>query len=155
MRLFSHPPLLFPWNSAFLVHTCIVFTTSEVSFVHFFLLLDFCRFCAVIPFFLSLPQRPMTSDFEDFYPIFYPIHMIVFPILILEKEAAVFPFLMLISKQGNYCRYCFYNFFGMTWSLTGDWTRDLHHSNSRLSRKRFFCSLFCLKSLNPVTASMT
>ena len=145
MRLFSHPPLLFPWNSAFLVHTCIVFTTSESSFVPFFLLLDFCRFCAVIPFFHPCHNGQWPPTSKDFYPIFYPIHMIVFPILILEKEAAVFPFLMLISKQGNYCRYCFYNFFGMTWSLTGDWTRDLHHSNSRLSRKRFFIHYFVWK----------
>ena len=46
-------------------------------------------------------------------------------ILILEKEP-VFPFSMLSAKQGNYW-YHFYNVFGMTRSLTGDWTRDLPH----------------------------
>ena len=54
------------------------------------------------------------------------IHYIYFPILILEKEP-VFPFLMLSAKQGHYL-YHFYNVFGMTRSLTGDWTRDIPHS---------------------------
>ena len=54
------------------------------------------------------------------------IHYIYFPILILQKEP-VFPFLMLSAKQGNYW-YHFYNVFGMTPSLTGDWTQDLPHS---------------------------
>ena len=48
-------------------------------------------------FFLSQPQRPMTSDFS--IPDF--IHYIYFPILIFEKEP-VFPFLMFSAKQVNY-----------------------------------------------------
>ena len=37
---------------------------------------NFCRFCMVIRFFSSPPQRPMTSDFERiFYPRFYPLHL--------------------------------------------------------------------------------
>ena len=55
------------------------------------------------------------------------IHYIYFPILVLEKEP-VFSFLMLSAKQGHYW-YHFYKFFGMTRSLTGDWT-------TRLSRRR-------------------
>ena len=43
-----------------------------------------------------------------------------------EKEP-VFLFLMISAKQGSYW-YHFYNVFGMKWSLTGDWTRDLSHS---------------------------
>jgi len=43
--------------------------------------------------------------------------------LILEKEP-VFPILMFSAKQESYW-YHFYNVFGMTRSLTGDWTRDL------------------------------
>ena len=44
---------------------------------------DFCRFCVVIRFFLSPPQRPMTSDFQGFsIPDF--IHNFYFPILILK-----------------------------------------------------------------------
>ena len=58
------------------------------------------RFCVVIRFFSSSPQRTMTSDFEGFsFPDF--IHYFYFPILILEKEP-VFPFLMFSTKQGNY-----------------------------------------------------
>ena len=71
-------------------------------------------------------QWPPTST--DFYTRSYPLHY--FLILILEKEP-VFPFSMLSAKQGNYW-YHFYNVFGMTWSLTGDWTRDLPHSKPAL-----------------------
>ena len=73
----------------------------------------------------SPPQQPMTSDRS------YPLHYLI--ILILEKEP-VFPFSMLSAKQGNYW-YHFYNVFGMTRSLTGDWTRDLPHSTTRLLRR--------------------
>ena len=80
-------------------------------------------------FFSSTPQRPMTSDFEAFsIPDF--IRYIYFPVLILEKEP-VFPFSMLSAKQGHYW-YHFYKVFGMTRSLTGDWTRDLPHSKPAL-----------------------
>ena len=83
--------------------------------------------------FSSPPQRPMTSDFEGFsIPDF--IHDIYFPILILERKSQYFPFWMLSAKQGNYW-YHFYNVFGMTRSLTGDWTRD---HTTRLSRR--WCS---------------
>ena len=60
---------------------------------------------------------------KDFYTWSYQLHY--FLILILEKEP-VFPFSMFSAKQGNY-RYNFYNVFGMTRSLSGDWTRDLPH----------------------------
>ena len=54
--------------------------------------------------FLSLLQRPMTSDFEGFsFPDF--IHYIYFPFLILEKEPAVFPVFDVDVKQGNYLYY--------------------------------------------------
>ena len=67
----------------------------------------------------------MTSDFEGF-SIQDFIHCILFPILILQKDP-VFPFLMLSATQGNYWNH-FYNVYGMTPSLTGDWTSDLPHS---------------------------
>ena len=38
---------------------------------------------------------------------------------------------MFSAKQGHYW-YHFYNVFGMTRSLTGDWTRDLPHSKHNL-----------------------
>ena len=67
----------------------------------------------------------MTSDFKGFL---YPILSITFFVLslFLEKEPAL-SFSMLCAQQGNYW-YHFYNVFGMTRSLTGDWTRDLPHS---------------------------
>ena len=71
----------------------------------------------------------MTSDFEGFsIPDF--IHSICFP-YINSSERASISLLMLSAKQGNYW-YHFYNFFGMTRSLTGDWTRDLPHSKPAL-----------------------
>ena len=67
--------------------------------------------------------RPTSMDF---YPDF--IHCIF--VLILQKEP-VFLCLMLSAKQGNNW-YHFYNVFGMTRSLTGDWTLDLLHSKPTL-----------------------
>ena len=52
-------------------------------------------------------------------------------ILFIYFWERVFPCLMFSAKQGNYW-YHFYNIFGMTWSLTGDWTRDLPHSKPAL-----------------------
>ena len=69
-------------------------------------------------------QWPPTL--KDFYTRSYPLHY--FLILILEKEP-VFPFSMFSAKQGKYW-YHFYNVFGMTRSLTGDWTWDLPHSTT-------------------------
>ena len=93
-----------------------------------FLAFDFCRFCMVIWFFHPRHNGQWPPTLKDFYTRSYPLHY--FPILILEKEP-VFPFLMLSAKQGNYW-YHFYNVFGMTRSLTGDWTRDLLHSKPAL-----------------------
>ena len=106
----------------------------------FFLAFDFCRFCVVIRFFSSPPQRPMTSDFEGF-SIPDCIHYIYFPIF---RKSQYFPFWMFSAKQGHYC-YHFYNVFGMTRSLTGDWTRDLSHSKhytTRLSKRRCYFSVY-------------
>ena len=99
------------------------------NFLFIFVLpFDFCRFCVVIRFFHPSHngQWPLTS--KDFYTRFYSLHY--FLILILEKEP-VFPFSMLSAKQGNHW-YHFYNVFGMTRSLTGDWTRDLPHDASTI-----------------------
>ena len=54
------------------------------AYFYIFLAFDFCRFCVVIRFFPSQPQRPMTFDSEGFsIPDF--IHYIYFPILILDS----------------------------------------------------------------------
>ena len=73
-------------------------------------------------------QWPPNS--KDFYTRSYPLHY--FLILILEIEP-VFPFLMFSAKQGNYW-YHFYNVFGLTRSLAGDWNRDLPHSMPALNQ---------------------
>ena len=93
-----------------------------------FLYFDFCRFCVVILFFHPAKNGQWPPTSKDFYTRSYPLQY--FLILILEKELG-FPFSMLSDKQGNYW-YHFYNVFGMTWSLTGDWTRDLPHSTPAL-----------------------
>ena len=90
-------------------------------FFYLFLAFDFCRFCVVIRFFHPHHNGQWPQTLKDFYTRSYPLHYYL--ILILEKEP-VFPFSMFSAKQGNYWYY-FYNVFGMTRSLTGDWTRDL------------------------------
>ena len=92
---------------------------SRLLLVVFFVLAcDFCRLCGAIRFFhpatTANDLRLRRIAIPDF------IHYIYFPILILEEEP-VFPFWMLSAKQGNYW-YHFYYDFGMTRSLTGDWT---------------------------------
>ena len=119
-----------------------------VIFIHSFIKIFynvqlFCRCCVVIRFFHPRhnDQWPPTS--KHFYTRSYPLHY--FLVLILEKEQ-VFPFSMLSAKQWNYW-YHFYNVFGMTRSLTGDWTRDLPHSKpastTGLLRRRFFKEYIC------------
>ena len=103
--------------------------TIIIFFIFYFFRVRLLSVLRGYSFLLSPPQQPMTSDFEGFsIPDF--IHFIYYPILILEKEP-VFPFWMFSAKQGN-CWYHFYNVFGMTRSLTGDWTRDLPHSKTAL-----------------------
>ena len=58
------------------------------------------------------------------------IHYIIFLSYFLRKSQ-YFPFSMFSTKQVNYW-YHFYNVFGMTRSLTGDWTLDLPHSKPAL-----------------------
>ena len=69
----------------------------------------------------SPPQRPMTSDFKGFLSQILSITLFSY---LNSWERAIIPFSMLSAKQGNHW-YHFYNVFGMTWSLTGDWNRDL------------------------------
>ena len=79
-------------------------------------------------FFHPLHSGQWPPTLKDVYTRYYPLHY--FLILILEKEP-VFPFSMLSAKQGHYW-YHFYNVFGMTRSMIGDWTRDLPHSKPAL-----------------------
>ena len=121
LKLFKRSFLLIQ-NVHVLIKLC------DLTYIFFFLLFlafDFCRFCVVIRFFIPANDLRLR---KIFYPRFYPLHY--FLILILEK-APVFPFLMFSAKQGNYW-YHFYNVFGMTRSLTGDWTRDLSLSKPAL-----------------------
>ena len=71
-------------------------------------------------FFSSPPQRPMTSWLLN--PRF---DILLF--YLSSWERANISQSMLSAKQENYWYY-FYNVFGMTRSLTGDWTWDLLHS---------------------------
>ena len=79
-------PSLWPINSGPNSKTQVQWIEIYGTFIRvlFFLAFNFCRFCVVIQFFSSLPQRPMTSQFVGFsIPDF--IHYIYFPILILEN----------------------------------------------------------------------
>ena len=74
--------------------------------------------------FSSPPQRPMTSDFEEFLSQILSITFFV-----LERASIS---LFHVECQTRELLVPFYNIFGMTRSLTGDWTRDLPHSKSAL-----------------------
>ena len=90
---------------------------SKTIFIYFFRvrLLSILRGHSV---FSSRPQRPLTSDFEEFsIPNF--IHYINFPILILEKESLVWRCHWLGIEPGTTSR-----------------TRS-QHSTTRISRRRY------------------
>ena len=112
---------------------CVIY--APLIFFFFKFVFDFCRFCVVIWFFHPRHNSQWPPTSKDFYTRSYPLHD--FLILILEKEP-VFPFSMLSAKQGN-SWYHFYFVFGMTRSLTGDWTRTFRtrsqQSTTRLSRR--------------------
>ena len=72
--------------------------------------------------FSSSRQRPMTSDFKGF--LYQILSITLFSYLNYWERASISLF---NAKQGNYW-YHFFNVFGMTRSLSGDWTRDLPHS---------------------------
>ena len=126
------------YSSLFMIEGMVTLTRIETQRVHrwsdklfclCFLAFDFCRFCVVIRVFSSPLQRPMTSDLEGF-SIPDVIHYIYFPILFFWERASI-SIWMFSAKQGHYW-YHFYNVFGMTRSLTGDWTRDIPHSKPAL-----------------------
>ena len=51
-------------------------------------------------FFSSPPQRPITSDFEEFfYPRFYPLHL--FSYLIFWERASILPFECSVLNKGS------------------------------------------------------
>ena len=99
-----------------------------LSFFFFFFSVPLLSVLLVIRFFHPRHNGQWPPTSKDFYTRSDLLHY--FLILILDKEP-VFPFSMLSAKQGNYW-YQFYNVFGMTRSLTGDWTRDLPHSKPAL-----------------------
>ena len=98
------------------------FICSDLKFDHFTSHFYAWSFGFFIPAPTTSDLRLKRISIPDF------IHYIF--VLILEKEP-VFPFWMFSAKQGNYWYHC-YNVFGMTRSLTGDWTRDVPHSNPAL-----------------------
>ena len=130
LRSLGLPISLFVHNTRMTSLTLLLYTQKQtmwVTWIYFFnsfLAFDFCRFCVVIRFLHPRHNGQWPPTSKDVHTRFYPLHF--YPILNLEKEP-VFPFLMSSAKQGNYW-YHFYNVFGMTRSLTGDWTRDLPHS---------------------------
>ena len=105
--------------------------------------------CVVIPFFHPRQNGQWPPTSKDFYTRSYLLHF--FLILILEKES-VFPFSILSAKQGHYW-YHFYNVFGITRSLTGDWTRTSRtrsqHSTTRLSMRRYNICIWYVSKLIP------
>ena len=81
--------------------------------------------------FSSPQQRPMTSIFKGSLPQILFITLFSY---LNSWERASNSHLMLSAEQGN-SWYHFYNVFGMTQSLTGDWTLDLQHWTPALYHK--------------------
>ena len=96
--------------------------------LRFFLDFFSVRFLSVLQdHFSSPPQRSMTSDFEGF--LSQMVSVTFCPIVILQKEP-VFPFFNVQWQTRELVP--FYTVFGVTRSLTGDWTLDLPHSKPSL-----------------------
>ena len=95
-------------------------------------------FCFFVCFFLFFFKRSTFVDSAWSFGFFIPATTAndlrlrriflsqILSITFMRKSQYV-PFWMFSAKQGHYW-YQFYNVFGMTRSLTGDWTRDLPHS---------------------------
>ena len=90
----------------------------------FYLAFTFCLFCMVIWFFSPATTANDLRLWRIFYPRFYPLQL--FSYLNSWQRASISLFNVECHTR-NYW-YHFYNVFGMTMSLTGDWTRDLPHS---------------------------
>ena len=106
-------------------------TTNSQSmiFIWIFLAFDFCRFCVSHSgFFIPATTANDLRLWRIFYPRLYPLHFFSY---LNSLERASISRLMLSAKQGNYL-YHFYYVFGMTRSLSGDWTRDHPHSKPAL-----------------------
>ena len=83
---------------------------------------DFCRFCVVIRFFHPRHNGRWPPTSKDFYPRFYPLHILT--ILILEKEPVFLFFQYWVPNKGTtgiiFIRS--YNVFGMTrYDAVLDW----------------------------------
>jgi len=98
---------------------------DSVVFVLFFYRSTFVGSTWSFVFFIPGQWKPTS---KDFYTRSYPLHLFSY---LNSWERASFPFSMLSAKQGNYWNH-FYIVFGMTRSLTGDWTRDLPYTNPAL-----------------------
>ena len=94
------------------------------SIYSFFFSVRLLSVLLIIQFFHPRHNGQWSQTLKDYFTRSYPLHY--FLILFFEKEP-VFPFSMFSAKQGNYWIH-FYNVFGMTRSLTGDWIWDLPHS---------------------------
>ena len=68
-------------------------------FILFFLAFDFCRFCMVIHFFSSPPQRPMTSDFDGF--LYQILSITLFSYLISWERASISLFQCSVLNKGT------------------------------------------------------
>ena len=87
---------------------------------------DCCRFCVVIRVFHPRHNGQWPPTLKDFL-----------------SQSQYFHFLWSVVNKGT-TWYHLYNVFGMTQSLTGDWTRDhtrCQHYATRLSRR--WCFLLC------------
>ena len=60
---------------------------------------NFCRFCVIIRFFSSPPQRPMTSDFEEILSQILSITFFVLSLFL--RKSQYFPFQCWMPNKGS------------------------------------------------------
>ena len=112
------------WNESLY---CRKFNLINTMFKHFslFLAFAFCQVCMIIRFFHPRHNGQWPPTSKSFYPRFYPLHLFCY--LNSWERASIFPFECSVLNKGTTGTIFITS---LVWRgfLTGDWTRDLPHS---------------------------
>ena len=110
-------------------HNLIVSKESYQETIRFlFLAFDFCRFCVIIRCFHPRHNGQWPPTLKGFLSQILSITFFVLSLFL--RKSQYFPFN--VECQTRELLVPFHYVFGMTRSLSGDWTRDLLHSKPAL-----------------------
>ena len=138
--------MTWPYSSLFMIEGMVTLTRIETQSVHRWSDKLFCLFLFVV--FVCVFKRSTFVDSAWSFGFFHPRYngqwpptwkdflsqMLSITYIVLSyflRKSQYFPFWIFSAQQGHYWDH-FYNVFGMTRSLTGNWTRDLPHSKPTL-----------------------